>query len=111
MNGGKRSFAAGVHPDDSERFKTYADRALLTGAAYELEVRLRKSDGSYRWFLARDNLCATTKVRSCDGILPVPTLRDRKQAEDALHAKNVVLREEIDKSPRCLKRSLEHLPL
>jgi len=28
----QRSFADGVHPDDSERFKTYADRALSSGA-------------------------------------------------------------------------------
>ena len=51
----QRSFADGVHPDDSERFKTYADRALSSGTAYELEARLRKADGSYRWFLARYN--------------------------------------------------------
>jgi len=38
----QRSFALEFIPDDSERFKTYADRALSTGAAYELEVRLRK---------------------------------------------------------------------
>ena len=44
-----------VHPDDVERREMYADRALSNGLAYELEVRLRKYDGSYRWFLARNN--------------------------------------------------------
>ncbi|MGA7626771.1 MAG: PAS domain-containing protein, partial [Candidatus Acidiferrales bacterium] len=51
----QKSFAASAHPDDSERLKTYADRALSSGAADELELRLRKRDGSYRWFLARLN--------------------------------------------------------
>ena len=50
-----KSFAASAHPDDSERLKTYTDRALSSGAADELELRLRKRDGSYRWFLARFN--------------------------------------------------------
>ncbi len=42
-----------VHPDDftaaNERWKF----ALLTGAAYEVEYRLRRYDGTYEWFLAR----------------------------------------------------------
>src|ERR1700693_2320086 len=48
-----KSFGASAHPDDSERFKAYVDRTLSSGATDELELRLRKSDGSYRWFLAR----------------------------------------------------------
>jgi PAS domain-containing protein len=35
--------------------RDYSDRALSSGYAYELELRLRKSDGNYRWFLARYN--------------------------------------------------------
>src|SRR6202521_1857483 len=35
-----KSFAASAHPDDSERLKTHADRALSSGAADELELRL-----------------------------------------------------------------------
>src|SRR4029077_11235532 len=39
-----------VHPDDRARERNYFDRALSTGLAYENELRLRKGDGSYRWF-------------------------------------------------------------
>jgi len=81
----QRSFAAGVHPDDSERFKTYADRALSTGAAYELEVRLRKSDASYRWFLARYNPVRDNKGQVMRWYFACTDIEDRKQAEDALH--------------------------
>jgi len=94
----QRSFAAGVHPDDSERFKTYADRALSSGAAYELEVRLRKSDASYRWFLARYNPVRDNKGQVMRWYLACTDIEDRKQAEDALHRENVALREEIDKA-------------
>jgi len=35
------SLAASAHPDDSERLKTYAARAFSSGAAGELEMRIR----------------------------------------------------------------------
>jgi PAS domain S-box-containing protein len=44
-----------VHPDDRSLERECFDRALSTGSAYEIELRLRKGDGSYRWFLARYN--------------------------------------------------------
>src|SRR5580693_3587096 len=44
-----------VHPDDLELQRFHWDRAMSSGAAFEIEVRVRKSDGSYRWFLARYN--------------------------------------------------------
>ena len=44
------------HPDDRERaVRTYSDNARSGGSAYELELRLRKRDGTYRWFLVRFN--------------------------------------------------------
>ena len=42
-----------THPDDSERLEANWDHALASGAACEAELRLRKHDGTYRWFLAR----------------------------------------------------------
>ena len=47
--------SAFVHPDDRARERDYFDRALSRGSAFELELRLRKGDGSYCWFLARSN--------------------------------------------------------
>jgi PAS domain S-box-containing protein len=94
----QRSFAAEVHPDDSERLKTYADRALSSGAAYELEVRLRKADGSYRWFLARYNPVRDNKGQVMRWYVACTDIEDRKQAEDTLRRENVALREEIDKA-------------
>lgn len=42
-----------VHPDDIGEALRLWKHSLKTGAAYEMEYRLRKSDGSYHWFLAR----------------------------------------------------------
>src|ERR1700757_3562289 len=44
-----------VHPDDTKRLDVVFDRAVARASADELELRVRKNDGSYRWFLARFN--------------------------------------------------------
>ena len=71
--------------------------ALSAGSAYELELRLRKNDGAYRWFLTRCNPVRDDKrspplVRSCTDI------EDRKQAEDRLQRENAALREELNQA-------------
>jgi PAS domain S-box-containing protein len=42
-----------VHPDDVPPATAAWRHSLETGAAYELEMRLRAADGKYRWFLVR----------------------------------------------------------
>jgi len=93
-----KSFAADVHPDDSERFKTYMVRALSNGATDELELRLRERDGSYRWFLTRFNPLRGEQGQITRWYLTGTDIEDRKQAEDRLQRENVALREEIDKT-------------
>jgi len=93
-----KSFAASAHPDDSEQLKTFTDRALSSGAADELELRLRKRDGSYRWFLARFNPLRDEQGRIIRWYYTGTDIEDRKQAEDRLRSENVALREEIDKA-------------
>jgi PAS domain S-box-containing protein len=93
-----KSFAASAHPDDSERLKSHADHALSSGAADELELRLRKRDGSYRWFLARLNPLRDEQGQILRWYFTGTDIEDRKQAEDTLRRENVALREEIDKT-------------
>jgi PAS domain S-box-containing protein len=93
-----KSFAASAHPDDSERLKTYTDCALSSGTADELELRLRKRDGSYRWFLARFIPLRDEQGRIARWYYSGTDIDDRKQAEDRLRQENVALREEIDKA-------------
>src|SRR3954468_22196045 len=38
-----------VHPDDWERSLATWTRALQSGERYEIEYRLRRADGAYRW--------------------------------------------------------------
>jgi PAS domain S-box-containing protein len=86
------------HPDDRERVQGHFDRALSSGAGIELELRLRKGDGSYRWFLARYNPVRDDKGQIMRWYVACTDIEDRKRAEERLQHENVALREEIDKA-------------
>jgi formate hydrogenlyase transcriptional activator len=87
-----------VHPDDWERVTRHFDRALTSGAGFELELRLRKGDGRYRWFLARHNPVRDDKGQIMRWYVAGTDIEDRKRAEERLQQENVALREEIDKA-------------
>src|SRR4029077_17441055 len=90
--------AAFVHPDDRTRELDYFDPAVSTGSPYELELRLRKGDGSYRWFLARSNPVRDDQGQIIRWYVACTDIDDRKNAEDRLQQENVALREEVDKA-------------
>ncbi|MGH6924502.1 MAG: PAS domain S-box protein [Propylenella sp.] len=88
-----------LHPDDYERCVEAWRRALEQGAEYEVEVRNRRHDGEFRWFLTR-----ATPIRDADGHVvewygSTTDIHDRKLAEEALH-----------KSEERFIRFMQHLP-
>jgi PAS domain S-box-containing protein len=87
-----------THPDDSGRVEACWDRALASGSAYELELRLRRHDGSYRWFLVRCNPVRDEKGQIMRWYVAATDIDERKRAEEKLQQENVALREEIDKA-------------
>src|ERR1700731_3250937 len=87
-----------VHPDDFDRIKAHIDRSLTTGAAGELEMRLRAGDGTYRWFLVRSNPLRDDQGQLVRWYVAYTDIEDRKRAEERLQQENVALREEIDKT-------------
>jgi len=86
------------HPDDNERIDGFFGRAVARASADELELRIRKKDGSYRWFLARFNPLCDERGQITRWYVTGTDIEDRKQAEDTLRQENVALREEIDKA-------------
>jgi len=87
-----------VHPDDRPRDLDYFDRAVSTGSSYELELRLRKFDGSYRWFLARSNPVLDDKGNVVRWYVASTDIEDHKRTEERMQQENVALREEVDKA-------------
>jgi formate hydrogenlyase transcriptional activator len=94
-----RSPGIDVHPDDSELQRVHWDRAMSSGAAFEIEVRVRKSDGSYRWFLARYNPVCDEAGQVLRWYVASTDIEDRKRDEERLEQENAALREEINQAP------------
>ena len=46
----KEGFHHSIHPDDRSQVLSRRSAAMDTGLAYETEFRLRRADGTYRWF-------------------------------------------------------------
>jgi len=86
-----------THPDDVEPFLAWIVGMMQGEEPSEAEVRIRKCDGQYRWFLhqltpLRDDIGAVT--RWC---LTRIDIEDRKHAQQRAENENLALREEIDK--------------
>jgi len=71
-----------LHPDDRARCLEQWTRALKDGTEYEIEVRNRRHDGEYRWFLTR-----AMPVRDAQGHITAwcgstTDIHDRKLSEE-----------------------------
>jgi formate hydrogenlyase transcriptional activator len=109
-----------LHPDDTEQVQSLWDRAISSGSACEIEMRFRKSDASYRWFLARYNPVLDDQGQVLRWYASCTDIEDRKRAEESLQRENAALREELNQSsmfeeivassepPRCQKSGREH---
>jgi len=94
----KSSFLNEVHPDDFDRVKALVDRSAAHPADYEWDLRLRKGDGTYRWFLVRYNPLRDDQGQLIRWYLACTDIDDRRRAEERLQQENVALREEIDEA-------------
>ncbi len=86
-----------THPEEVEKLKSGIKEAMLRGESFEMEARMRRYDGQYRWFLYQ-----IVPVRDQNGRIArwcgVRTdIQDRKQAQERDQRENLALREEIDK--------------
>src|ERR1700754_1996151 len=84
-----------IHPEDFEGYMNQWKASLASGEPLENELRGRRADGQYRWFLVRG-----VPLRNEHGTIlkwfgTLTDIEDRKQAEERLRNENIVLREEI----------------
>jgi len=87
-----------VHPQDAERLRHEQPSKFASAAPYEIEARLKRRDGQYRWFLARFNPVLDGQSRVTRWYVASTDIEDRKQAEQRLHDENLALRERIDEA-------------
>jgi formate hydrogenlyase transcriptional activator len=86
------------HPDDLMRFRDERQQALSRGEPFEVELRARRKDGQYRWFLVRYNPLRDDEGSIIRWYVTGIDIEDRKQAEERVQKENLALREEIDHS-------------
>ncbi|MGK4006123.1 PAS domain S-box protein [Sorangium sp. So ce1036] len=84
--------SAVVHPDDAARGAA-AWRAAVEGrTALELEVRLRRHDGAYRWFLGRAEPLAGGGGRAARWLGTATELGEERRVAESLRASEARLR-------------------
>jgi formate hydrogenlyase transcriptional activator len=98
-----------VHPEDLPRVISAWEHCFETGEPYDIEHRLRRADGVYRWFHARGLPARNTDGRIVRWHLLLTDVDDRRLAEnelakaldeirclkDRLHEENTYLQDEI----------------
>src|SRR5262245_17521813 len=91
-------YARVLHPDDLKRVLDERQGAISAGTSWEVEARLLRKDGQYRWFLIRSNPLQDEQgciIRRC---ITATDIDDRKQTEEKVQRENIALREEVDKA-------------
>ena len=87
-----------VHPQDAERLRREQPTKFASAAPYEIEARLKRRDGQYRWFLARFNPVLDGQGRVTRWYAAATDIEDRKRAEQQVQDENLALREQIDQA-------------
>ena len=85
-----------IHPDDLESCFAEWTRVSELGCGFEAELRLRRRDGQYRWFLVRATPVRDAEDRVAKWFGVVTDIHDRKQAEDARRESEERLRLAMD---------------
>ncbi len=126
------STADAVHPDDLPAVVDAWRDAVATGRAYDVEHRMRRSDGVYRWFQVRGVPLRDDEGRIIRWYVLMTDIDELKQSEarlqsslteierlkDRLQEENLALREEVDQAfmfeeivgaSKALKATLSHV--
>ena len=85
-----------LHPDDREPTRQFWTESVAGRQPYDVEYRVRRSDGTYGWFKTRG-----TPIRDSDGTIvkwfgTCTDITDRKRAEQTLKDQEIELRQARD---------------
>jgi len=86
------------HPEDMERLRETRLKGFSRVTPWDNELRVRRRDGEYRWFLIRYSPLFDEHGRLIRWFSAGTDIDDRKRDEDKLREENLALREEIDRS-------------
>ena len=81
-----KEWIAFIHPDDQARVLALWKSTIEAGDSFDVEHRLRRSDGVHRWFNSRGTPMRDAKGRVVRWYALLTDIDDRKSAEDALRS-------------------------
>jgi PAS domain S-box-containing protein len=81
-------WAKSVHPDDIDRVMAEVTAHLEKLAVYSSEYRVRRKDGTYRWWSARGEAARTPDGKPFRWVGTVTDITERKNQEEELKNKN-----------------------
>jgi PAS domain S-box-containing protein len=96
-------WTAAIHPDDTARTTDYWRTVLLSREPAEIEERLRRSDGEFRWFLCRYVPVRDESERIVKWYGTRTDIEERKQAEDTLRRNQAFFAAEAQRIGGLLK--------
>ncbi len=88
-----------VHPDELTQAVAAWRHSVETGDPYDVDHRLRRADGTYRWFHSRGQSLRDAKGHIVRWYNLLTDIEDRKRVEEALRASEQNLRMVIDSIP------------
>ena len=93
------------HPDDWARLREERRQGLSRSMPFEIEWRVRRNDGQYRWFLVRYHPLRDEQGRILRWYAGGTDIDDRKRAEEALRNSEQELRLLIETLPGMVWRT------
>jgi formate hydrogenlyase transcriptional activator len=87
-----------VHPEDIDRYLTERNKGLAGASPFELDVRRRRKDNTYRWFVSRFNPMHDEKGNIVRWYVAQTDIEESKLAAQRTENENLALREEVDRS-------------
>jgi PAS domain S-box-containing protein len=92
-------WAEAIHPDDRKRLVEEWQLCLSSATPVDTEARIRRFDGSYRWFLIRGNPLKDQEGKTLKWYGTCVDIEDRKRGEEALRTKELSWRQIVDNIP------------
>jgi formate hydrogenlyase transcriptional activator len=88
-----------IYPDDRDSLIERWYSSLASGRPFDVEARIRRFDGAYRWFLFRANPLRSESGRIVAWYGTNIDIEDRKRAEELLQARELTWRQIVDNIP------------
>ncbi|QSJ20716.1 PAS domain S-box protein [Nostoc sp. UHCC 0702] len=88
-----------IHPDERQLMTQAWETAIKTGSQYQVEFRVRRYDGEYRYMLAQGIPLLETDGSIREWVGNCIDIHERKQAEADLQESNTLLRSILESTP------------